>query len=180
MQLSWHIKFIIYIISCRYNSSFGDDYYSFWCSGILHIVVNSQFWHDRSQVEREASDQDQWLEGQLTTLKESGAKFGIIFQHIPWFLSNYDEEATPYFTIRPEIRQKWMPKFKEAGNKFHINSRLQIGDHFVLRNQSCFLRTLSSECWRILWGLRSRHDNSNWRPTGRCRQIRHESCQSFF
>ena len=66
-------------------------------------------------MEKEAADQDQWLEGQLNTLKESGAKFGIIFQHIPWFLRNYDEEATAYFTIRPEIRQKWMPKFKEAG-----------------------------------------------------------------
>jgi hypothetical protein len=68
-------------------------------------------------VEEEAANQDEWLEGQLEILKESGAKFGIIFQHIPWFLNNYDEEATTYYTIGPEVRQKWMPKFKEAGTK---------------------------------------------------------------
>ncbi|XP_065332262.1 serine/threonine-protein phosphatase CPPED1-like isoform X1 [Cloeon dipterum] len=102
-----------------YQSSFGDDYFSFWCGGVFHIVVNSQFWHDRSLVKEEAEKQDHWLEEQLNTLKNSGAKFGIIFQHIPWFLNEYDEANTAdaYFSLRPEIRQKWLPKFKEAGVK---------------------------------------------------------------
>ncbi|XP_059485482.1 serine/threonine-protein phosphatase CPPED1-like [Neocloeon triangulifer] len=100
-----------------YQSSFGDDFYSFWCGGVFHIVVNSQFWFDSTLVQEEAEKQDQWLEEQLRILKTSEAKFGLIFQHIPWFLSDYEEEATVYFTLRPEIRQKWLPKFREAGVK---------------------------------------------------------------
>ncbi|KAK6644389.1 hypothetical protein RUM43_000656 [Polyplax serrata] len=94
-----------------YKSSFGDDYFSFWCGGILFLAINSQFFFDSSKVPDLAIEQEKWIEKKLT---EAENKRIIVFQHIPWFLKSDDEEDN-YFNIGINLRQKWLDKFKKAG-----------------------------------------------------------------
>ncbi|KAF4532926.1 hypothetical protein B566_EDAN015638 [Ephemera danica] len=102
------------------NHDVGDiptnDYYSFWCGGVLCLVVNSQLWANGTQVPELAAAQDKWLEQQLQEIKQGVSHpSALIFQHIPWFLNSPDEPATEYFTLKPDVRNNWLPKFKAAG-----------------------------------------------------------------
>ena len=42
----------------EYSSTFGPDYYSFWCSGVKGIVVNTALffgqWTELTMIERQA------------------------------------------------------------------------------------------------------------------------------
>ncbi|EEB13831.1 conserved hypothetical protein [Pediculus humanus corporis] len=96
-----------------YNSSFGDDYYYFWCGGILFLVINSQYFVDSAHVPDLAEKQEKWIEEKL---KEANKKRIIVFQHVPWFLKKFDEEDQ-YFNINSSVRRKWLKKFKKAGVK---------------------------------------------------------------
>ena len=104
-----------FYLFCRYRSSFGDDYFSFWTGGVFFIVINSQYYYDSSGVKEIYDEQNAWLDERL---KEGArSKFGpVIFQHIPWFLENPDDEKTDYFTIPFSIRKTMLEKFYNAGN----------------------------------------------------------------
>uniref|UniRef100_A0A6G1S612 Serine/threonine-protein phosphatase CPPED1 n=1 Tax=Aceria tosichella TaxID=561515 RepID=A0A6G1S612_9ACAR len=95
-----------------YKRTFGDDYFYFTKNDILFIVINSQFYQNRDHVQDEAREQDQWLEGLLAKCRLF--KYSIIFEHIPWFLEDA-EEQNDYFNIRKEVRLEWLRKFKDAG-----------------------------------------------------------------
>lgn len=96
----------------EYRRNFGDDYFYFTKNDILFIVINSQFYQNRVFVQDYAKKQDEWLESILEKCKLF--KYSIIFEHIPWFLQNFDEEDD-YFNIKKEVRLKWLNKFKSAG-----------------------------------------------------------------
>ncbi|XP_069677952.1 serine/threonine-protein phosphatase CPPED1-like isoform X1 [Periplaneta americana] len=96
-----------------YTKTYGDDYFSFWCSGILFLVLNTQYFEDASKVPDLAKEHEDWLNGELEKAKQSGARV-IVFQHIPWFVENPDEEAN-YFSIKPPLRKIWLEKLKNAG-----------------------------------------------------------------
>lgn len=96
----------------NFKRDFGDDYFYFTTNDVLFIVINSQFYQNRDFVEQYAKDQDEWLEKMLKLCKSF--KYSIIFEHIPWFLQNPDEEDE-YFNIRKEIRLSWLDKFKQSG-----------------------------------------------------------------
>jgi len=95
-----------------YRRTFGDDYFYFTKNDILFIVINSQFYQHRENVEQIALEQDRWLEELLEKCKLF--KYSFIFEHIPWFLEHPNEE-NDYFNIRREVRLKWLEKFKRAG-----------------------------------------------------------------
>lgn len=96
----------------EYRRDFGDDYFYFTSNDVLFIVINSQFYQHREFVENYAYEQDIWLENLLKKCKLF--KYSIVFEHIPWFLQNFDEEDD-YFNIRKDVRLKWLRKFYEAG-----------------------------------------------------------------
>lgn len=96
----------------EYKNDFGPDYFYFIQNGILFIVLNSQFYEHREYVEDYAKEQDDWLEKILKQCKHF--KYSIVFQHIPWFLKDPNEDKD-YFNIAKETRLKWLSKFKEAG-----------------------------------------------------------------
>lgn len=96
----------------EYKQDFGDDYYYFTKMGVLFIVLNSQFYQHRANLEEYAKGQDIWLDQILTGCKDF--KYSIVFEHIPWFLQQPDEEDE-YFNIDRPIRLFWLNKFKEAG-----------------------------------------------------------------
>jgi len=98
----------------RYRSSFGDDYFSFWCNGVYFLVLNTQYYEDSSKVPKIAEEQEIWLEEQLNKIKKRKPKHAVIFQHIPLFLNNPDEEKE-YFNFAPGIRHQLLERFYEAG-----------------------------------------------------------------
>lgn len=95
----------------RYRDNYGQDYFSFWCGGVLFLVLNSQYFKDYSKVEQFAKEQDTWLTEKLNKYK--GQRI-IVFQHIPWFLNKVDEEET-YFNIEKNFRQQMLKKLHESG-----------------------------------------------------------------
>jgi len=94
----------------KYTDSFGDDYFSFWFQGVQFIALNSQYYENCSLTKDLAAEQDKWLEKQLA--KKSTHK--VVFQHIPWFLKK-PNEVKEYFNLQPDIRRKYLDKFKNAG-----------------------------------------------------------------
>ncbi|KXJ14636.1 serine/threonine-protein phosphatase CPPED1 [Exaiptasia diaphana] len=101
----------------KYRSNFGDDYFTFWTGGVFFIVINSQYFKDGSQVEDITKQQEDWLDEQLQLAKTVNAKHIVVFQHIPWFLKNVDEEDD-YFNINKDVRKKMLQKLKKAGVKY--------------------------------------------------------------
>lgn len=98
----------------RYRSSFGDDFFSFWCGGVYFLVLNSQYHEDSSRVPQLALEQEIWLEQELKKLKKRKPKHAVVFQHIPYFLQHPDEEKE-YFNYAPDLRNTMLEKLYEAG-----------------------------------------------------------------
>lgn len=105
--------FIIITTLCRYRHNFGHDYFSFWCGGVLFLVLNSQYYKSGSNVKELAAEQNEWLSEKLNTHK--GQRI-IIFQHIPWFIENINED-NGYFNIDKNLRQEMLEKMNAAGKK---------------------------------------------------------------
>lgn len=96
-----------------YRSTYGADYFTFVVSNVLMVVLNSQYYENRSLVEEIAKQQDEWLDDVLDKSQDK-YKHIILFQHIPWFL-NEPEEEKEYFNIEKELRLKMLNKFYDAG-----------------------------------------------------------------
>lgn len=95
-----------------YRRQFGEDYFYFTLNGVLFIVINSQFYKHRLNLENYAREQDSWLDGILKHCKKFTHTF--VFEHIPWFLENANE-PDDYFNINKDIRNHWLEKFYLAG-----------------------------------------------------------------
>ncbi|XP_061823281.1 serine/threonine-protein phosphatase CPPED1 isoform X3 [Nerophis lumbriciformis] len=103
----------------QYCSAWGDDYFSFWVGGVLFLVLNSQLFYDASACPQLKESQETWLEEQLSKISFSSStapKHIIVFQHIPLYIKNHDEEDD-YFNLQREVRQKLIDRFKKAGVK---------------------------------------------------------------
>ncbi|KAG8177730.1 hypothetical protein JTE90_026572 [Oedothorax gibbosus] len=96
-----------------YTNKFGDDYFTFYTAGVMFIVLNSQFYKDSSCVTDLAEEHEKWLEEQLTEAKTGQYKHVVIFQHIPWFIKEWDE-GDIYFNIDMTLREKMLRKFHDA------------------------------------------------------------------
>uniref|UniRef100_A0A8C3PWK1 Calcineurin-like phosphoesterase domain-containing protein n=1 Tax=Chrysolophus pictus TaxID=9089 RepID=A0A8C3PWK1_CHRPC len=100
----------------NYCKSWGDDYFSFWVGGVFFLVLNSQLYFDSSKCPELKQAQDAWLNGQLAAAKKHKCKHVIVFQHIPLFLREPDEDHD-YFNLEKSVRQEIMEKFHKAGVK---------------------------------------------------------------
>lgn len=100
----------------KYISSFGDDYFSFYKNGCCFLVLNSQFYADASNCPDLYQLHEQWLEEELQRANSLGVKHIFLFQHIPWFLQNPDEEKE-YFNVEKDLRLRKLEQFREAGVK---------------------------------------------------------------
>lgn len=100
-----------------YRKEFGRDYYSFTSGNLFCIVLNSSLFKAPTLVEDEAAKQDQWL---LKTLKKAKRKkFAniIVFQHIPFFLTDpYEKDG--YFNIPLQRRMKYLDLLDKYGVKY--------------------------------------------------------------
>ncbi|XP_055507823.1 serine/threonine-protein phosphatase CPPED1 [Leucoraja erinacea] len=98
----------------QYCESWGDDYFSFWVGGVLFLVLNSQFFHDASSCPELKQAHDQWLNAQLAAAECKKSKHVIVFQHIPLFLQDPDEE-NGYFNLEKSLRRDLLQRFQKAG-----------------------------------------------------------------
>lgn len=98
----------------NYRQEFGPDFFSFWSHGCKMLVLNSQYYFNPSEVAELAREQDEWLDKELQANVASPAKHLMVFQHIPPFLQNEDEEADIYFNLKPDVRLKLLERFKRA------------------------------------------------------------------
>jgi len=116
-----------------YRNMFGDDYFSFWIDGVLFLALNSQYYEDHSQVEDEYTQQELWLDQQLELVKLKQCQHCVVFQHIPWFLKDANEEKD-YFNIEINTRLRMLNKLRDAGVRhifcghYHRNAGGFYGD----------------------------------------------------
>lgn len=99
-----------------YCKHWGDDYFSFWVRGVFFLVLNSQLYFDSSKSPELKQNQDEWLNAQLAVAEKRKCKHVIVFQHIPLFLQNPDEDHD-YFNLEKLVRHELMEKFHKAGIK---------------------------------------------------------------
>ncbi|KAL7979162.1 hypothetical protein Chor_015186 [Crotalus horridus] len=85
-----------------YCQQWGDDYFSFWVGGVFFLVLNSQLYFDASQCSELKAVQDAWLEQQLAVAGKKQCRHAIVFQHIPFFV-NEPEEDHNYFNLEKAI-----------------------------------------------------------------------------
>ncbi|KAM5153187.1 serine/threonine-protein phosphatase CPPED1 [Mantella aurantiaca] len=97
-------------------NNWGDDYFSFWVGGVFFLVLNSQLMLDASKCPELKENQEKWLADQLAVAQQRKCKQVIIFQHIPLFLQNPDEENN-YFNLERSLRQELLQMFHKAGVK---------------------------------------------------------------
>lgn len=98
----------------RYRERFGPDYYTFRTGDITGIVLNSNLEKDTVQVPDEASKMEAWFRQELAKAKASRVKYVIVFQHIPFFLTNAEEDDQ-YFNIPKPVRARYLQLMHEYG-----------------------------------------------------------------
>ena len=110
-----------------YKTSFGDDYFSFYKNCCCFIVINSQFYENSIHVPDLYAEHEQWLASELKKAKSLNVNHVVIFQHIPWFVKEADEDKF-YFNVEKELRKTKLDQFYEAGVRkifcghFHRNA----------------------------------------------------------
>ena len=97
-----------------YRRKFGPDYYSFRYQDFAGLVIDSSLIQHPGGAPEEAARQERWLAGELEKVKREGARRIAIFEHIPWFLDNPEEEDQ-YFNLPREARRKYMGLFQRFG-----------------------------------------------------------------
>ncbi|MEE6497581.1 hypothetical protein FKM82_002777 [Ascaphus truei] len=99
-----------------YCNGWGDDYFTYWVGGVFFLVLNSQFFYDSSKCPDLKASHDRWLAAQLAIAEQRKCKQAIVFQHIPLFLQDSDEDDD-YFNIEKSLRKQLLERFRKAGIK---------------------------------------------------------------
>ncbi len=97
-----------------YRQRFGPDYYTFRVGEIAGIVLNSNLEKAPQNVPEESARMEQWLRTELAKARKDGVKHLIVFQHIPFFLADPNEEDQ-YFNIPLETRRRYLAMLHEYG-----------------------------------------------------------------
>jgi len=98
----------------KYNASFGDDYFSFYKNCCCFIVINSQFYENSIHVPDLYAEHEQWLAAELEKANTLNVNHVVIFQHIPWFVKEADEDKF-YFNVEKVLRKTKLDQFYDAG-----------------------------------------------------------------
>jgi len=116
-----------------YVKAIGPDHYSFRSGSLAAVVLNSSVIHSPAKSAALLEQQETWLRQELRTLRASGARHLVVFQHHPWFLKQADE-ADEYFNIPRERRQVYLELFKQSAvnalvsGHYHRNAIAKVGD----------------------------------------------------
>src|SRR5262249_7123493 len=117
----------------QYRERLGPDYYSFRVGGIAGFVLNSSLEQHPQNVPDEAARMESWLRQELAKARAENVPHLIVFQHIPFFLSD-PYEPDQYFNIPTETRGRYLKLLHEFGVKqvfaghYHRNAAGRDGD----------------------------------------------------
>ena len=117
----------------RYRERFGPDYYTFRAGEIEGIVLDSNLEKGAQNVPDEAAKMEAWLKTQLAEAQRAGVKQIIVFQHIPFFLKEANEDDQ-YFNIPKDVRARYLALLHQYGVKqvfaghLHRNAEGKDGD----------------------------------------------------
>lgn len=100
-----------------YRRNFGPDYYTFSLPDFEGIVVDSSLIQHPDGAPDEAAKQEKWLESELAKARESGVKWVVVFQHIPFFVQKPDE-PDDYFNIPQAVRARYLDLLKRSGVRY--------------------------------------------------------------
>ena len=116
-----------------YRRNFGPDYYTFSLPDFEGIVLDSSLIQHSEGAPEEAAKQQQWLEAALAKVRESGVKWVVVFQHIPFFVEK-PGEPDDYFNIPQPAREQYLDLLKRSGVRYvfaghlHRNSSGESGE----------------------------------------------------
>jgi 3',5'-cyclic AMP phosphodiesterase CpdA len=117
----------------KYRKRFGPDYYTFRVGDIAGFVLDSSLVQHPQNVPEEAARMEAWLRTELAKARTAGVEHLIVFQHIPFFLTD-PAEPDQYFNIPGETRQRYLKVLHEFGvhqvfaGHYHRNSEGRDGD----------------------------------------------------
>lgn len=97
-----------------YRKGFGPDYYSFRQNDLVGIVLNSSLIADPTGAPSMYAEQERWLEEELRTARDEGARHLVVFMHHSLFLNDPDE-PDEYFNIPRERRDTYLDLLQNAG-----------------------------------------------------------------
>jgi 3',5'-cyclic AMP phosphodiesterase CpdA len=100
-----------------YRERFGPDYYTFRSGEMEGIILNSNLEKGIKDVPDEAAKMEAWLRAELAKARNAGVKPVILFQHIPFFVKNPEEDDT-YDNIPRETRQRYLALLREYGVEY--------------------------------------------------------------
>jgi 3',5'-cyclic AMP phosphodiesterase CpdA len=97
-----------------YHRHFGSDYYQIALGDWLFVALNSSLIQHAELAPDQAAAQEQWLFDLLERVAGHPRQKIVLFQHIPWFLTDPDEEDN-YFNIPLKIRAPLLDRLERAG-----------------------------------------------------------------
>ncbi|KAI5753359.1 hypothetical protein M8J77_026189 [Diaphorina citri] len=121
-----------------YRQDFGSDHFSFYCGGVLFIVLNSQYYKDHSRILDLYAAQNQWLD-ELLAERRPGDRT-IVFQHIPWFVQSLHEEEV-YGNVGEGERVKMLEKLYAAGVRHIYCGHLHHNNEVLYKDMRLIVTT---------------------------------------
>ncbi len=100
-----------------FRTAIGRDYYTFSAGDILGVVLDSNLIRAPEGDPNAARQQEEWLEKTLAGAKSNPQQQIVVFQHIPYFIKEPDEEDG-YFNIPKPARRKYLDLVEQAGVKY--------------------------------------------------------------
>ncbi len=100
----------------RYRERMGPDYYTFRIGAIAGFVLDSSLLKAPQNVQEDAAKMETWLRTELEKAKRDGVRHLIVFQHIPFFVNDPDEEDS-YDNIPRATRRKYLNLLHE----YHVH-----------------------------------------------------------
>jgi 3',5'-cyclic AMP phosphodiesterase CpdA len=100
-----------------YREHFGPDYYTFHSGEMEGIVLNSNLEKGTKDVPNEAAQMETWLRTELAKARNSGVKRVIVFQHIPFFVKDAEEDDT-YDNIPKDVRRRYLALLHQYGVEY--------------------------------------------------------------
>ncbi len=117
----------------RYRERIGPDYYTFRMGDVAGFVLNSSLLKAPRNVPGEAAKMESWLQAELAKAKREGVRNLIVFQHIPFFLTDPNEEEK-YDNLPLDTRRRYLKMLHEYGvhmvfaGHYHRNADGHDGD----------------------------------------------------
>ncbi len=116
-----------------FRTNIGRDYYSFVEDNLEGVVLNSNLIRAPEGDPESARQQEEWLKKTLQDAKSNSQRQVVVFQHVPFFIENAEEEDG-YFNIPKTARRKYLDLLEHAGVKYvfaghyHRNAGGKDGD----------------------------------------------------